>query len=229
MGFFYVIAMSIIKKLKDFKKSFVSSHGKNNHVFVIDPDGKCIEVRRLSNCHIKFKGDNNTVKIYKPFGDLNLDIEVCNNTNIVLKPSVLPRGIKIVGFDNNHNNIVIGKNFLTSATISIMLLRGCGDITIGDDSMMGWGSEIRLGDGHNILDKTSGEIINSNQNINIGNHVWIASDVLILKGADIPDNSIVGVKSVVTKPFTTKNVVIAGIPAKVVKTNVDWTHKSQYQ
>ncbi len=220
--------MFFIKTIKRYAKSFFSDHGKNNRVIIVDVDGTEKVVKRLDGCHIKFKGSNNTIKIYKPYGDLSLNAVICNNTNIVLKPSVLPRGIKITGFDNNNNNIYIGENFLTSGTVSIVLLRGSGDIKIGDDSMIGWDSEIRLGDGHNIIDAATGKIINSNQNINIGNHVWVAAEVLVLKGANIPDNSVVGVRSIVTKHFDTTNSVIAGVPAKIVKTGIKWTYESQY-
>ncbi len=46
--------------------------------------------------------------------------------------------------------------------------------------------------------------------------------VSILKGATIFDNSIVAFGSIVTKSFTETNVIIAGIPAKIVKTNINW-------
>ena len=44
----------------------------------------------------------------------------------------------------------------------------------------------------------------------------------ICKNTLIPDNCIVGISSVVTKKFETKNCVIAGNPAKVVKEDIKW-------
>lgn len=216
-----------IKTVKNFLGSFIVNRGKNNKVILVDSDGLEHIVRRLKKCRIKFKGDNNTIKIYKPLGDLSLNVVVYNNTNITLKPSEFQREIKITGYDNQNNNIIIGKNCSTSATLSVLLLRGNGNITIGDDCMIAWNDEIRLGDGHDIYDK-QGKIINNNQDIFIGNHVWIGADVLILKGAHIPNNSVVGVRSVVTKAFNDDNIALAGTPAKVIKTGINWTRKSQY-
>ena len=55
---------------------------------------------------------------------------------------------------------------------------------------------------------------------------WIGKDVKIGKNVRIADNSIVGWGSIVTKRFEEPNVILAGIPAKVVKHGVNWDRKS---
>lgn len=45
------------------------------------------------------------------------------------------------------------------------------------------------------------------------------------KNVKISDNSIVGWGSIVTRKFDEPNVIIAGIPAKVVKRGVNWDRK----
>ncbi len=52
--------------------------------------------------------------------------------------------------------------------------------------------------------------------IHIGNRVWIGDGVVILAGARIPDDSIIGANSVVNGKFD-RPAVIAGAPARVVK------------
>ena len=54
---------------------------------------------------------------------------------------------------------------------------------------------------------------------------------MLLKQAQIANNSIVGIRSIVTKKFEKTNVVLAGNPAKVVKTGVNWdrAYPSQYE
>ena len=56
----------------------------------------------------------------------------------------------------------------------------------------------------------------------IGNHVWIASDVQILKGSVIADGSVVGCHSVVLGKFQEPSVLVGGYPARVLQKNVTW-------
>lgn len=53
--------------------------------------------------------------------------------------------------------------------------------------------------------------------VTIGDNCWLGNSVTILPGVSLGDNVTVGANSVVTKSFPS-NVVIAGVPAKVIKT-----------
>lgn len=59
-------------------------------------------------------------------------------------------------------------------------------------------------------------------NICIGKGCYIGSGVKFAPGVHIPDESICALGSVVTKQFTEKNTLIAGVPAKVIKENLNW-------
>lgn len=50
----------------------------------------------------------------------------------------------------------------------------------------------------------------------IGNNVYIGNNVLLMPGISIPNNTIVGAGSVVTKSFFKEGLIIAGNPAKVI-------------
>ena len=76
-------------------------------------------------------------------------------------------------------------------------------------------------DWHRIVDE-DGVIVNPEKDIHIGKHVWIGSTVIIGKGVSIPDNTVIGTGSVVTKPFSEKNTVIAGNPAEIKKHRINW-------
>lgn len=59
--------------------------------------------------------------------------------------------------------------------------------------------------------------------IKIGNKVWIATNAIILPGVKIGDGAIVAAGAVVTKNIPAR-CIVAGVPARVIKENVDWTH-----
>lgn len=67
-----------------------------------------------------------------------------------------------------------------------------------------------------------GNRINPAEDIEIGNHVWIGHRVLIQKGVRIPNNTVIGTGAIVTKKFDETNTILAGVPSKVVKHNINW-------
>lgn len=95
------------------------------------------------------------------------------------------------------------------------------EITIGNNVLLGWNVTLKDGDGHPICDE-EGQIFNHSKPIIIGNNVWVGSEVTLLKGTVIPDGSVVGYGSIVTKAFNEENVIIVGSPAKIVKHNIRW-------
>lgn len=68
-----------------------------------------------------------------------------------------------------------------------------------------------------------GERLNYARPVVIGNHVWIGSEVLILKGSTIGDGSVIGARALVAGRIPA-NVVAAGNPARVVRENVGWNY-----
>ncbi len=90
-------------------------------------------------------------------------------------------------------------------------------VEIGADSIIAWDVFISDSDWHDIKGTFRREPIS------IGDNVWISHGVSILKGATIPSGCIVGAKSLVAKGVFQKNSLIAGVPATVRRTEVEWT------
>ncbi len=89
-------------------------------------------------------------------------------------------------------------------------------IVIGDNVAISENFTIWDSDAHEIID--GGE---ATAPIIIGNKVWIGTNVTILKGVKIGDGAIIAAGSVVNKDIPS-NCLAAGIPAKVIKSNVKW-------
>lgn len=110
-------------------------------------------------------------------------------------------------------NVHVGEDFY--ANFNWTVLDTC-PVTIGKNAMLG----------PNVQFYTALHPLNAQERIagpeygapiTIGDNVWIGGGAMILAGVTLGDNVVVGAGSVVTKSFG-DNVVIAGNPARVIKT-----------
>lgn len=92
-------------------------------------------------------------------------------------------------------------------------------IIIGNNCAIAGGVIIQDTDSHPTFD--NGIEKSHTKPITIGNHVWICSNSIILKGVNIGDGAIVAAGAIVTKDVPEK-CMVGGNPARVIKTNVDW-------
>jgi len=108
-----------------------------------------------------------------------------------------------------------GENFYANRNLMIE----CQEkISFGDNVLLGWNVSVRDTDGHCVNGKQFTD------EITVKSHVWIASDVTVLKGSVISDSSVIGCRSTVFGlKMQEKKCLVAGTPAKVIKENVEWT------
>ena len=90
-------------------------------------------------------------------------------------------------------------------------------IKIGKDVAIAREVVIRDTDAHDILY----EGYKKEKEVNIGNHVWIGAKAMIMKGVTVGDGAIIAAGAVITKDVPARSLV-AGVPAKVIKTDVEW-------
>lgn len=116
--------------------------------------------------------------------------------------------------------LTLGDNFDITGNAMIICAK---EISIGNNTMIAWQSILMDSDQHSIFDATA-KRINEDKPIFIGDNVWIGAKSFILKGAKIPNGSIVGANSTISKSFNTQKSIIAGNPAKIIKENIQWNH-----
>jgi len=121
-------------------------------------------------------------------------------------------GIQLI----SDGELVIGDDFYCNANC---IINSGKSIKIGDHFLCGWNCEILDGDGHSMI--YSGKKKDKYREVEIGNHVWIASDVTVLKGSFISDGSVVAAKSCVSKKIEQKNVLI-GRNSEILRNDVEW-------
>ena len=108
-----------------------------------------------------------------------------------------------------------------------IVLRDKDHIKIGKGCLFAAGLSMWATDAHTIIDTQTKKIINETpEKLEIGENCWIGGDVHILKRGSLAPNTVVGMCSVVTKPFTKSNIVIGGYPAKILRENIEWSRQT---
>lgn len=153
----------------------------------------------LNKCHFYIKGNHNVIYIGE--------------------------GTQITGvtfwLEDNNNLIHIGKKCTFENNTQLAACEGT-QIIIGDDCMFSNSISVRTTDSHSILNN-DGIRLNKALDVSIGNHVWVGYQTLILKGAKIADNSVVGARSVVSSVSPhVENCIIAGHPSRIIRRDIKW-------
>lgn len=125
--------------------------------------------------------------------------------------------------EGNNNEISIGTNTRLCGKAHFAAVEGT-KIVIGDNCLFSGDLHFRTGDSHSVINK-QGERINQSEDIIISNHVWVGTKVTCLKGVRVAEDSIVAATTTLCKKYNTPNSIIAGVPGRIVKTDINWTHE----
>lgn len=212
---------NIIKKIK--KRFF-----KQDSLYIKEPPSQegtpniVIPNKKIHGLEIFINGEGNLIKIKNVGYFLSTIIIIEGNDNIVeIDGAKYLRFCKIF-ITGNKQRLFIDKGVKSEGT-EFHLCCDSSECKIGQDCLFASNTEIWTGDGHTIYDIETGEIINKKKYIvSIDEHVWLANGVKLLKNCNLSKNIIVGANSVVTKKFSDQNCCIAGNPAVLVKSGINW-------
>lgn len=205
-------AVSRLVKKASQSKAVFNIYGRTGNII----SGAPKQVRRVSR--VEFGGENNRLVFGKNvtldkclivFTDANGSIEI--GDNVLLRGEIrVTRGCRIcIGNDTKFN-----KPCRVHAADRTSIL-------IGNNCLLA-NVSLRSSDAHSIIDLKSGEKQKKSADIIVGDRVWIAENSNLYKGSIIGSGSIVGAGSIVTKQFP-ENVLVAGVPAAIVKNDVTWS------
>lgn len=174
------------------RKCRIVNQGVNNRIIIGD-------YSRLMGCSIIVNGSNNTILIG--------DHCICKQATFCI--------------EDDNNMIEIGDRTMLCGQIQLAAIEGT-TIKIGRECLFSSGIDIRTGDSHSLVQQETGKRINRSVSVEISDHVWVGTKATILKGTYIANNCMIGAASLLCKRYTKSHCVIAGVPAKEVKQDIDW-------
>lgn len=119
-----------------------------------------------------------------------------------------------------NGQLIFGDNFNMSTECALVAEK---KITIGNNSGISWESLVMDTDFHHIFDE-NGQVFNHPKEVVIGDNVWVGCRCTILKGANLPNGSIIAAGSLVTKKLVGEKSIFGGNPMRVLKENITWKY-----
>lgn len=114
----------------------------------------------------------------------------------------------------NNGKLTIGQG-AANVGLTIMCAK---EVTIGNGVRIGRNVSIRDWNGQHVI--VSDTYVN-HAPVKIEDHVWLCTGCSIMPGVTIGEGSVVATNAVVTKDVPPRSLV-AGTPAKVIKSNIEW-------
>ena len=117
--------------------------------------------------------------------------------------------------ENGH--IQFGDDFSCNANTKIICKK---KISFGNNVMISWDCTFLDTDFHKVI--VDGEQSNADKEIIVGNHVWIGSETLVLKGAVIPHDTVLAARSTISRRLHDSNCIYHD--NECIKQNINWEH-----
>ncbi len=191
----------------------VTDSGKNNTIEISD------RLMQVLNGSVILHGDNNSVRIAEgtiSFGSMHL--EARNGSSISIGAACNLGNLFVYG--DKGAVLTIGDRVGFNGLVRL-LMHEKASITIGNGCLFGSDVEVSISDMHSVVELPSGRRINPPGDVIFGERVWVGQRAMILKNVKLGAGSVVGAASVVTRSVP-ENSVVAGNPAKVVRTSATW-------
>lgn len=198
-----------MRKLERYK----DEHG-NEIIYDGEPLDKKIDIR--------FRGSHNTLVVSSGADIKDLAVDFAGDSaRVEVGPTTRARvGLRFDLRCGHDSTITVGKDVGCAGRVFVSAVEGAS-VSIGNDAMFSWGIEIRTDDSHPIYNVRTGKRQNPSQPIVLGDHVWVAKDVVIMGGVTVGNGSVVGFRSILTKSVP-NNCIAVGAPARVVKRDIAW-------
>lgn len=171
------------------------------------------------------KGSNNSIIIGRETLLVDTMFHIIGHNNVIAigDRCIIGKGCSF-WMEGDNIQITIGTNTTFTSLCHLNAQENNSTISIGEDCMFSNHIIVRTSDSHAIYDLKTNNRINNSKSVVIGNHVWIAPDTKIMKGAIIGDGCIIGSNTLVFKTIPS-NTLAVGQPARIIKENIRWSRE----
>ncbi|WP_170152886.1 acyltransferase [Ulvibacter antarcticus] len=144
------------------------------------------------------------------------DVIIKDHTNISCGQLTIGKQTRILSGNTiiGQGNFSIGEN---SRIINNHFIDVWNNVAIGNNTWLA-GRDSQLWTHGSIHTKKGDKKLS----IQLGNDIYVGSNVNIAPGVVIGDTNLIGLGSVITSSFPDNRTIIAGNPSKVIKENIDW-------
>jgi acetyltransferase-like isoleucine patch superfamily enzyme len=184
---------------------------------IIIKDSK-IKVEIIKEENSRFILNGNLIINSHLYGITPVRIILRKNAKLIINGDfMIGNGVRI--FLHKGSELTIGGKFNESMSgiTSDSLIMVNKYINIGKDFLCAWNVFITDSDWHHI------DGVQHQKDVKIGNKVWLANNVNILKGTVLGDGCIVASNSKVINKTFEQSVLIAGEKGEIIKRNVNWS------
>jgi acetyltransferase-like isoleucine patch superfamily enzyme len=153
-------------------------------------------------------------------GMTNYTIRLWNSGNFLyISPRAsLPTSMIAIG-----SGLVYVGHHVRSAGQTIINVRNSGSVILNHDILISNGCRIMSDDCHSIIDIQTQKRINPfGGAVTIQKHVWLGLQSTIMGNSIIGQDNIIGERAFVRNTYSQQNSILAGVPAKVIRTGVTW-------
>lgn len=175
----------------------------------------------LFSCAINITGTGNTVALEEGAYLTGCRVDIWGDNNTI----TIGRGVRAIDCQihvEDANGVVeIGQETSICGKTHLAVTEGTA-LRIGANCLFSKNVTIRTGDSHSILDARTSQRLNPSKDVTLGDRIWVANSVIILKGAKVASDSIVASGAVVVGRVYQPNAVIAGNPAREIRRGVKW-------
>ena len=155
---------------------------------------------KLVNCSIFFGGNNSLIYLSSTNSDYSFNLHIFQNS------------VVFIGRDNN-----------LTPPININVQEH-QNLIIGDEGILGSGTNIRTSDAHIIYDSNTKKRINHSGSVLIGDHVWLGHLSYVSKGVKIGSGTIIDNYSYVPSNIVLEsNNLYGGNPVKLLEKDIFFT------